>query len=854
MITASTIFQLTNFKINKKKSWILLLYLAMASFLSNDMCKFLQESDEFILPSHFRSKESNYALLTAISSKDSNLAFDTDSVSAIFDSGASSTATPNKSDFIESTYKELSGVTISGIASGLKACGIGSININFKDDDGHPITLQIDKVLHLKQLPIILVSPQQVLCQHRSIGSSYTLNHDFSVLNLDGFTKTINYDSLTNLPTLYTESDITKLYNLIQDGDNQDNLSVAQRSLLYWHRRLAHMDMERIKDFARKGFLPKEIANCKTPLCTYCIQAKQGRTSISRSATGGSIKSGNLKSGDKVSCDHYMSREPGLVANIHGCILKREHATCGTIMVDHASDFIFHFVQTSTEGSQTVEAKHKFERFAKNCGVDIKHYHADNKIFNEQVFRESCIAASQVQTFCGVNAHHQNGVAERKIKTVISLARAMLFTAMIKNPTVITLQFWPFAVHYAVDILNNTPNSSGFTPKEIFTGVKGDRNFKNFHTFGSPAFVLHPTIQKGNKLPTWSPRSLPSAFIGKSREHASNVSLVFKPVTNHISPQFHIVHDDDFQTVSPSGSNSLPLNWKEVFEIDHYANDQNFQTPLEAKVNDKIAKVSARFPDPDNEPANNTVALASEGDITMDSEGDVNTSSEETSTSSDVNPISNAVTNSESDGSFAQDLRTQSGRKIIKPKRYLQAAILGLLSMQSGINLKNPSYTKSISIFRAQMDYHQEIHSLADNTFNNLHPLSFMASKANNDVLYYHQAMKADDADEFRKAMKKEINSFKDEKIFELMLLNKKPAHKSLIPFVWSFKRKRNPIGELIKHKARLCVHGGKQIKGVDYWNTYAPVVQQITTRIMLVLHQVNGWQCRHLDYVLAFT
>ena len=67
--------------------------------------------------------------------------------------------------------------------------------------------------------------------------------------------------------------------------------------------------MERIKDFTRKSFLLKEIANCKTPLCIYYIQAKQGRISISQSATGGSIKSRNLKSGDKVSYDHYMSRE-----------------------------------------------------------------------------------------------------------------------------------------------------------------------------------------------------------------------------------------------------------------------------------------------------------------------------------------------------------------------------------------------------------------------------------------------------------------------------------------------------------------------------------------------------------------
>ena len=135
-----------------------------------------------------------------------------------------------------------------------------------------------------------------------------------------------------------------------------------------------------------------------------------------------------------------------------------------------------------------------------------------------------------------MNAHHQNSIAERKIRTVVSLARAMLFTAMIKNPGAVTLKLWPFAVHYAADILSNTPTSSGFTLKEIFIGVKGDRNFKNFHAFGSPAFVLDPIIQRGSKLPTWSPRSIPSVFIGKSHEYASNVSLVLNPDTNFISP------------------------------------------------------------------------------------------------------------------------------------------------------------------------------------------------------------------------------------------------------------------------------------------------------------------------------
>ena len=82
------------------------------------------------------------------------------------------------------------------------------------------------------------------------------------------------------------------------------------------------MDFEKIKDFSRKGHLPKDLATCKTLICPFCIQAKQTRRSISGSATGRHIKASNLKPEQKVSCDHYISREPGYaagyVANIHG--------------------------------------------------------------------------------------------------------------------------------------------------------------------------------------------------------------------------------------------------------------------------------------------------------------------------------------------------------------------------------------------------------------------------------------------------------------------------------------------------------------------------------------------------------
>ena len=175
-----------------------------------------------------------------------------------------------------------------------------------------------------------------------------------------------------------------------------------------------------------------------------------------------------------------------------------------------------------------------------------------------------------------------------------------------------------------------------------------------------------------------------------------------------------------------------------------------------------------------------------------------------------------------------------------------------MLSIQAGINI-DVSHNEPMCFFHGQMAHYETINLLPENTLNHMHPLSMMASKANNDVLCYHQAMKAEDADDFKETMGKEIQSFKDEETYELIHVKRKPSHESLIPFIWSFKRKRSPMGELMKHKARSCAHGGKQIKGVDFLNTHDPVAQSTTVRIMLVLHQMKGWDCRHLDCVLAF-
>jgi hypothetical protein len=66
-------------------------------------------------------------------------------------------------------------------------------------------------------------------------------------------------------------------------------------------------------------------------------------------------------------------------------------------------------------------------------------------------------------------------------------------------------------------------------------------------------------------------------------------------------------------------------------------------------------------------------------------------------------------------------------------------------------------------------------------------------------------------------------------------------------------KRKRNPVGDILKWKARLCAGGHKSLEFVDYWNTYSPVVSWSTVRLMIVVALLNDWHTWSIDFILAF-
>ena len=96
---------------------------------------------------------------------------------------------------------------------------------------------------------------------------------------------------------------------------------------------------------------------------------------------------------------------------------------------DHYSDFTYIHLMTKMHAESTVKAKEAFECLASESGNIIRHYHADNGLFDTKAFKQSIRVAGQTLSFCGVNAHHQNGVAERRIRNVTEGAQTALLHA-----------------------------------------------------------------------------------------------------------------------------------------------------------------------------------------------------------------------------------------------------------------------------------------------------------------------------------------------------------------------------------------------------------------------------------------
>ena len=106
-----------------------------------------------------------------------------------------------------------------------------------------------------------------------------------------------------------------------------------------------------------------------------------------------------------------------------------------------------------------------------------------------------------------VNAHFQNGVAEKRIRDLSNNARTMLIHASQLWPVAITAHLWTYAIRMANDVRNGMPNATAsIAPLEKFSGTTLKAKLSDFHPLGCPAYVLDSNLAARKKKSKWKDR------------------------------------------------------------------------------------------------------------------------------------------------------------------------------------------------------------------------------------------------------------------------------------------------------------------------------------------------------------
>ncbi|GJS60999.1 ribonuclease H-like domain-containing protein [Tanacetum coccineum] len=99
-------------------------------------------------------------------------------------------------------------------------------------------------------------------------------------------------------------------------------------------------------------------------------------------------------------------------------------------------------------------------------------------------------------------------------------------------------------------------------------------------------------------------------------------------------------------------------------------------------------------------------------------------------------------------------------------------------------------------------------------------------------------------------AMYDEYNALVKNGIWILVL---RPKDVNLVPSMWLFKHKFHADGSLSRYKARIVANGSNQQHGVDFDETFSPVVKPATIRTVLSLDVSRQWPIHQLDVKNAF-
>ena len=263
--------------------------------------------------------------------------------------------------------------------------------------------------------------------------------------------------------------DISNMENFALTASTKDDSTL-------WHLRYGHLHMNGLKILRNKGMVFGLPRIDSTNLCEGCIYGKQTRKSF----------------------------PVGKARRASHCLELIHADLCGSMQTNSLGGSIYFllFIDDYSRMSWVYFLQHKSETFQKfqmfkamvenQSGCHIKVLRTDRGgEFISKEFNLFCEEEGIQRELTAPYTPEQNGIAERKNRTIVEMARSMLQARKLPN------QFWAEAVATSVYLLNISPTKAVMnrTPYEAWHGRKP--SVSHLRIFGCVAYALkHPQVRQ----------------------------------------------------------------------------------------------------------------------------------------------------------------------------------------------------------------------------------------------------------------------------------------------------------------------------------------------------------------------
>ena len=303
--------------------------------------------------------------------------------------------------------------------------------------------------------------------------------------------------------------------------EKQASFTATKVDAEVWHKRLGHFNHTAVVNVQRKElveglpYLESEIPDCRA-----CQQGKQSRLPFKQST---------WRATEKLKLIHTDVAGPHKTPSLNG-------SRYFLIFIDDYSRMCWiYFLKFKSEIAGEFW---KFKQWIETqSGHKIQALRSDNgKEYTSNQFNLFCEEAGIVHQLTAPYTPQQNGVSERKNRTIMEMARCLMFK---KN---LPREYWAETAHTAVFLLNRLPTKAVAekTPYEAWYGFKP--SLKNLKVFGCLCFVYVPQIKR-DKL---DKRAKAGILVGYNT--ISKAYRIFQPNTKKIliSRDVHFMENDEW--------------------------------------------------------------------------------------------------------------------------------------------------------------------------------------------------------------------------------------------------------------------------------------------------------------------